>query len=390
MDFDKHPLYRKLSQIRRDFHSHPELSLEEYRTTEKIKEILTGLGIKILPLELETGAVGLVEGAGPGKTLGIRGDIDALPMQEQNQVPYRSKTEGVMHSCGHDCHNTVLLGLAHKLAETNLAEQMKGNVKLIFQPAEEVVAGARKMIKAGVMDNPRIDRIISCHVWTQLNVGQVGLHKSVSHAAADTFKLKIIGKGCHGAAPQYSIDPIVAGAHFISAVQTLVSRNTGPTDTAVVTVGTFQAGTAPNIIPELALLQGTVRTFKDEVRRMIINRMGQLAASLETGFGVKAEFEFIEGVPICRSDRQVADSLYEAAARVVGEKNVFWLEPQTGGEDFAYFTNLVPGSMVRLGCCNPDKGIIGAGHAPDFDVDEAVLPIGVEIFFEAVKDYLVA
>jgi amidohydrolase len=389
MDFEKHPLYERLSELRRDFHSNPELPLQEHRTTKKIKEILTGLGVKLLPLDVETGAAGLIEGAFPGKTLGVRGDIDALPMQEKNDVPYRSKVDGVMHSCGHDCHNTVVLGLAQKLTESNLAAKMKGNVKLIFQPAEEIVAGAKAMIDAGVMENPKIDRAISCHMWTQLNVGEIGLYKSVSHAAADMFKLKIIGQGCHGAAPHNSIDPIVAGAHFVSAAQTLVSRNTSPLDTAVVTVGTFQAGTAPNIIPESAQLSGTVRTFTEEVRQMIIDRLGQLSKSLETGFGVKSEFEYIHGVPSCKSDREVADFMFEASAKVVGEKNVHWLEPQTGGEDFAFFSDLVPGTMIRLGCSNPDRDIVRVGHSPFFDVDEAVLPIGVEVFYQAVKDYLV-
>ena len=389
MDFEKHPMYSRLSEIRRDFHIHPELAMQEHRTTRKIKEILAELNIKILPLDVETGAVGLVEGAAPGKTLGVRADIDALPMQELNDVPYRSQVDGVMHSCGHDCHNTILLGLAQKLVQENLAQEMKGNVKLIFQPAEEQVAGAKVMIDAGVMQNPSIDRAIALHMWTQLNVGQVGLYKSVSHAAADMFTLKITGKGGHGAAPHFTIDPIVAGANYVSAVQTLVSRNTPPLDTAVVTVGSFQSGTVGNIIPESAVLRGTVRTFKEEVRQNVIKRMGELAKSLETGFGVQTQFDYLDGVPACKSDREVADYLFEVSRKVVGEKNVFWLEPQTGGEDFALFSELVPGSMLRLGCSNPDKGLVRVGHAPDFDVDEASLPIGVEIFYQAVKDYLV-
>ena len=389
MNFYEHPMYHSLSEIRRDFHIHPELSMQEHRTTEKIKEILSGLGIALLPLDMEVGAVGLVEGAQPGKTLGIRADIDALPMQEKNQVPYKSRTDGVMHSCGHDCHNTVLLGVAQKLIQDETAKGMKGAVKLIFQPAEETVSGAAAMIKAGVMENPSMDRILSCHMWTQLKVGQVGLYKSVSHAAADMFTLTLQGEGAHGAAPHVSIDPVVAGAHFVSAVQTLVSRNTPPTDTAVVTVGEFRAGTAPNIIPEKAVLRGTVRTMKEEVRQMVIRRMTELAESLKSGFGVETKLDYIDGVPACQSDYEVAQFMFQSAAKVVGEDNVQWLEPQTGGEDFAFFTNLVPGTMMRLGCSDPNSDTVLAGHSPYFDVDEAVLPIGVEIFHQAIRDYLV-
>ena len=388
MDFRDHPMFKSLSEIRRDFHMHPELAMEEHRTTARIKEILTGLGIKLMPLDVETGAVALVEGAQPGKVLGIRADIDALPMQEMNDVPYRSQYDGVMHSCGHDCHNTVLLGVAQKLVAENTAKDIKGAVKLIFQPAEERVSGARAMIKAGVMENPAMDRIISCHMWTQLKVGEIGLYKGPSHAAADEFTLTIQGEGAHGAAPHMSLDPIVAGAHYVAAVQTLVSRNTAPIDTAVVTVAEFHAGTASNIIPEKAVLRGTVRTFKEETRHMIIRRMGELARSLGSGFGVKADLEYMEGVPACQSDPEVAEFMFEAAAKVVGRDHVHWLTPQTGAEDFALFSELVPGAMMRLGCSDPASDTVLAGHSPYFDVDEGVLPIGVEVFHQAIRDYL--
>lgn len=388
MDFTQHPMYQRLCELRHDFHSHPELSQQEYRTTKIIKEILSGLGIPIMPLDIKTGAAGLVQGPSQGKTLGIRADIDALPMQELNDVPYRSQTDGVMHSCGHDAHNTILLGVAQKLMESGLAKKIKGQVKLIFQPSEEKVSGARDMIEAGVMENPPIDRVISCHMWPNLEVGEIGLYKKVSHAAADFFQLKILGKGGHGAAPHKTLDPIVAGAQFVSSLQSVVSRNVPPTDTAVISVGSFQSGTVGNIIPHQALLQGTVRTFDEGVRDTVIKRMGELAKSLETGFGVRAEFEYRPGVPACPSDLEVAEFLFEAAAKVVGEKNVHWLEPQTGGEDFAFFAQMVPGAMMRLGCANQARGITNSVHSPHFDIDEAVLPVGVDIFCQAIEDYL--
>ena len=388
MDLNQHPMHKLLSDLRRDFHSHAELSQQEHRTTARIKEILTSLDIELQPLDIPTGAAGIVRGKEPGKTLGIRADIDALPMQELNDVPYRSKNEGVMHSCGHDVHNTVLLGVAHKLMESGLAEKIKGQVKLVFQPAEEVATGARDMIAAGVMKNPDVDWMLALHTWTYLEAGEIGLYKGVSHAAADMFELKIVGKGAHGCAPQLSIDPIVAGAQFVSSLQTIVSRNVAPTDTAVVSMGKFQAGGPPNVIPNEALLNGTVRTFSEQTRDLIIKRMGELAKSLETAFGVETFFDYQIGVPACHNDPEVSELLYRAAVKVVGEKKVHWLPPQTGGEDFSLFSQLVPGSLMRLGCANQAKGITYPGHSPYFDIDEAAMPLGVDIFCAAIEEYL--
>ena len=388
MDFNQHPMFQLLSDLRREFHSNPELSKQEHRTTSRIKEILTSLGIELQPLEIPTGAAGLVRGKAPGKTLGIRADIDALPMQELNDVPYRSQTDGVMHSCGHDAHNTVLLGVAHKLMKSGLSERINGQVKLVFQPSEEVVSGARDMIAAGVMKNPDIDWMLALHTLTYLEAGEIGLYRGVSHAAADMFELRILGKGAHGCAPQLSIDPIVAGAQFVSSLQTIVSRNVAPTETAVVSMGKFQAGGPPNVIPNEALLNGTVRTFTEETRDLIIKRMGELAQSLETAFGVETTFDFQPGVPACHNDPEVSELLYRAAVKVVGEKNVHWLEPQTGGEDFSLFSQLVPASLMRLGCANRAKGITAPGHSPYFDLDEAALPVGVDIFCAAIEEYL--
>lgn len=388
MDIKEHPMYQMLSDLRRDFHSNPELSRQEHRTTARIKEILVSLGITLQSLKIPTGAVGLVTGKTQGKTLGIRADIDALPMQELNDVSYRSKTDGIMHSCGHDAHTTVLLGVAHKLVESGLTDRMKGQVKLVFQPAEEVASGARDMIAAGAMKNPDIDWMLALHTWPYLEAGHIGLYKGVSHAAADLFELKIVGRGAHGCTPHAAIDPIVAGAQFVSSLQTLVSRNVPPTDTAVVSLGKFQAGGPPNVIPNEALLNGTVRTFTEKTRELIIKRMQELAKSLETAFGVESSFDFQTGVHACHNDPEVSELLYRAAVKVVGKKNVHWLEPQTGGEDFALFSQLVPGSLFRLGCANQAKGITYPGHSPYFDIDEAALPIGVDVFCAAIAEYL--
>ena len=389
MNFNEHPMYDWLSETRRDFHMHPELSLEEFQTTNKIKKILSNMGITLQDLpNLEVGAVGIASGNSGGKTLALRADIDALPMAELNDVSYKSKNEGVMHSCGHDCHTTIILGVAKKIMEEKIIDQLSGKIKFLFQPAEERASGAELIIKAGALENPPVDRILGAHMNSDMPVGQVGFFKSVSHASADTFRLAIKGKGVHGAYPHSGIDPIVAGAHFVSSVQTIVGRNIDPTDSAVVTVGQFQAGTAPNIIPEQALLTGTVRAFKDEVREMIMLRLTEIAESLEKAFKVEVDYEYIEGVPIVTNDKTVTAEFFETAVKILGEENVYYMEPQMGGEDFGLYTQRVPGTFMRIGCRNPEKGIVHKGHSPYFDVDEASLAIGVEIFTEAVRAYL--
>ena len=389
MDFEQHPMYEWLSLVRRDFHMHPETAFQEFRTTAKIKEILTGLGIELKDLPgMETGALGLIEGRPGDKTLGLRADIDALPMTELNETPYKSTIEGVMHSCGHDGHATVMLGVAKNVVESGLAGRINGRLKFLFQPAEETVSGARAMIEAGALEDPPVDRIVGCHMWTDLPVGQVGLYKGVSHAAADVFRLTIYGRGAHGANPDEGIDPIMAGVHFASAVQTVISRNLSPLDTGVITLGKFQAGTAANIIPDRAYLEGTVRTFKSEVRDLIIKRMADIAAGLERTYGVETDYKFIDGVPSNVNDDTVTAMLYQASVKVLGEENVVYLQPKTGGEDFALYSQLVPGSFMRIGCANRAKGLARVTHSPTFDMDEAALPIGVEIFTQAIKDYL--
>ena len=389
MDRDNHPLYNWLSEVRRDFHMHPELGLKEFRTTAKIKEILGEMGVKIQELTgVETGAVGIIEGQPGDKTLALRADIDALPMAELNDVPYKSTSDGIMHSCGHDGHATVMLGVAKNVMESGLVNRIKGSLKLIFQPAEEIPAGARLMIDGGVLENPHVDRIMACHMNSDMPVGQVGFFKRVSHASADMFKMTIQGKGAHGAYPQAGVDPIVAGAGFINSIQSIVSRNIDPVNAAVVTIGQFQAGTAPNIIPDNALLSGTVRTFNNKDRDTIIRRLEMIAKSLEQSHEVEVDFQYLDGVPVGLVDQHVTNDLYTAAQKVLGEENVDWLEPKMGGEDFALFSQLVPATFMRLGCQNEEKNIIHNGHSPYFDMDEASLTVGVEVFTEAIRSYL--
>jgi amidohydrolase len=388
MNDEQHPLFNWLSQIRRDFHSHPEIGYQEVRTTTKIKEILGELGIPIQDLPgMDTGVVGLIKGRPRGKTLALRADIDALPIKELNDVHYRSTAEGVMHACGHDAHTTIMLGVAKYVMESGLKEKITGNIKFIFQPAEEKISGAEKMIRAGVLKKPKVDRIIACHMDPDLEVGHAAIFKGVSHAAADLFRMHIQGKGGHGAKPEDSIDPIVAGAHFVTALQTIVSREISPMEPGVITVGSLRAGTAGNIIPDEAVLEGTVRSLNQEVRSKIIARMAEMVAGLETTFNVKVKYQYINGVPPCMNDETVSEFLFKASSDIIGPDRFVELKPTMGGEDFALFSQRVPGSIMRLGCANKERGLLHKLHSPHFDLDENVLVIGVEIFTEAIKRY---
>jgi len=282
----------------------------------------------------------------------------------------------------------VMLGVAKQVVESGLLKTLRGRLKFIFQPAEETAGGAEGVIDAGALDNPRVDRILALHVNNDLSAGQVGLYRGVSHAHTDSFELVIQGKGVHGALPNEGIDPIVAGAHFVSALQSIVSRNVDPRDAAVISVGQFSAGTAPNIIPDQAVLTGTVRTFKADVREIIITRMREVAESLRASFGVGVDYRFIPGVASVLNDAWVAADLFQAAVTVLGAEHVAYLQPKMGGEDFGLFTQRVPGAFMRLGSADPARGLVHKGHSPHFDVDERALPIGVEIMTAAARAYL--
>jgi len=389
MDFEKHPLFDWLSQIRRDFHRHPEIGFQESRTTTRIKETLKELGLEIQDLPgMNTGAVGLIKGRPGGKTLALRADIDALPIKEMNEVPYKSMAEGVMHACGHDAHTTIMLGVAKQVMASGLGEKIEGTLKFIFQPAEERISGADKMIEAGVLNNPQVDRIIACHMDPDLGVGQASVFNGVSHAAADLFRMRIQGKGGHGARPEECTDPIVAGAHFVTTIQTIVSREISPMEPCVITVGSLQAGTAGNIIPDEATLEGTVRSLNQEVRQKIIDRMAEMVSGLEKSFQVGTKYQYVAGVPPCMNDETVSRLLFEASSEIIGSDHLVELKPTMAGEDFSLFSQRVPGSIMRLGCANRERGFVHKLHSPHFDLDENVLVIGVEIFMEAIKRYL--
>ena len=381
-------LQQWLVDTRRDFHMYPEISHKEKRTTNKIMEILTGLNIDAQPLSDLTGAVGLIEGKIKGPTIALRADIDALPVQELCDVAYKSQNPGVMHACGHDANTAIMLGVAKTLIESGRHKALKGNVKLLFQPAEERGAGAKAMIERGVLENPRVDRIIAGHMSPDLPAGKVGIFRGLGYASVDRFDLLITGKGAHGARPEEGNDPIVAGAQFVNSIQSIVARNIKPTDSAVVTVGKFSSGDAGNVIPETAHLAGSIRALSEDIRTKVHRRLTEIAAGLEIAFNVDCKFQILQGVPVLENDVPVAEFLFEVSQSVLGAENVHYLPTIMASDDFAYFTRQRPSAIMRLGCSNPEKGFTARLHSPYFDIDEEVLGVGVAIFSAAVIRFL--
>ncbi len=376
-----------LIKIRRQFHQNPELSFKEHTTTATISKILKQLNVDVRTFDNVTGAVGLLKGAQDGPTIGLRADIDALPITELNDVSYKSSNIGIMHACGHDAHTAMLLGTAKKIVDSGLMSRVKGNVKLFFQPAEELGSGAKALIERGVLENPYVDRVIATHVAPDLPVGQMGVFRGKGMASANRFELTITGKGAHGAKPDEGADPIVAASDFVMAIQTVVSRNISPREPAVVTVGKFKSGNAANIIPHAAYLEGSIRALTEDMRRLLTKRLEQIAAGIAQTYQVTCDFKMFDGIPCLHNDNQVAEELHQISESILGSENVKILEPVMGSEDFALFTNARPGAMFRLGCSNPDKGLVNGLHSPHFNLDERALEIGVEIFYEAVRRF---
>ena len=367
-----------LVEIRQDLHRHPELGFEEVRTARVIATILTELGLTVETGIARTGVVGLLEGEQPGPVIALRADMDALTIEEKNQVPYASQEKGKMHACGHDAHVTILLGTAMVLSR--LKDRLPGTVKFIFQPAEEGPGGAKPMIEQGVLENPPVDRVLGLHVWLDLPAGQVGLKKGAGFASVDQFDLLIKGKSGHGALPHQGVDAIVLAAQVISALQTVVSRKLDPTEPAVITVGKIEGGYRRNIIAEEVRMEGTVRTVNPAIRTQLAATFKEIVAGICSAAGGNFELDYREGYPTLYNDGAVVELIKEVATAVVGLEQIIEPDkPTLGGEDFAYFLERVPGCFFLLGARNEEKGINAPHHNPFFDLDESVLALGVEL-----------
>ncbi|MDR1732417.1 MAG: amidohydrolase [Synergistaceae bacterium] len=378
-----------LEETYKDIHRHPELGMQEFRTTALVKSVMSELGVRQAEIPgMETGAVGLVEGRMPGPVLALRADMDALPIQEEADVPYRSEIPNVMHACGHDLNTTVLLGVMKYLMENRFVERMKGTLKFIFQPAEETLGGAKRMVEAGVLKNPDVDMILMSHGDPELRVGEMALFRGYSHASSDSFFIELRGKGGHGSRPFQTQDLLVAGAELINILQTIVSRDLDARDAAVLSVCTFNAGTAPNILPGSALLSGTVRTMAGEVQDKIRRRMQEVCDGIASLFHLTAKLDYKVGVPSCAVDDKAEEVLKKAGERILPQKNIRLSKSRMGGEDFAYFSQRVPAGVMRLGVGAPDGTKWGSTHSPTFRVDLRGLPVGVSILAQAAENVL--
>jgi amidohydrolase len=373
---------------RRAIHRHPELGYKEERTASLVASRLRSLGLDDVRTGVGgTGVVGLLRGELPGRTVLLRADMDALPIQEDRGLPYASEVPGVMHACGHDAHTAMLLGAARLLAERRGA--LRGAVKLMFQPAEENGgAGAKRMIEDGVLDDPPVDAAFAMHVARHA-VGQVGLLAGPSSGSADRFIITVRGRGGHASAPHLAVDPVVVGAYIITALQTLVSREVSPGDQAVVTVGSLTAGTIFNAIPDTATLKGTFRASTREVRDHLRQRIQETAQGVATAMRATADFEdYGVGYPPVVSDAAMVEVARAAAASVVGEAGVLESQREMGGEDFSFVLERVPGAFIRLGTHDPAWGEPKPAHSPRFQLSEEALPIGVAVLAETARRYL--
>ena len=375
--------------MRRDLHEHPELAFEEVRTSGIVAQRLRALGLEVRTGIAKTGVVGLLKGGAsqPGaKTIAIRADIDALPIIEMNDIDYRSTVEGKMHACGHDGHTSIALAVADILSKRRA--ELTGNVKFIFQPAEEKIGGAEPMVKEGAMEG--VDGVIGLHLISDYPVGRVGVRAGTVFASADRFVLTVRGKGGHAAMPEASIDPIVIAAHIITTLQTLISRETSPFSPAVITIGKVQAGTAFNIIPETAELEGTMRAFSQEHREKLIRRITEVAKGVASTMTATCEVKFFDGCIPCTNDTTMTALVHKAAVEAVGEDKVDDGEEvmTTGSDDMAYFLKAAPGCYFIVGANNPQKGANFPHHHPRFNVDEDALPIGVEVLTRSALEFL--
>ncbi|WP_102400513.1 M20 metallopeptidase family protein [Haloimpatiens massiliensis] len=370
---------------RRDFHQHPELDYELPRTSSIIKEFLKKENIEYRETA-QSGICALIKGNG-NKTIAIRADMDALPIQDKKNCPYSSLEKNKMHACGHDAHMAILMGTAKIL--NSIKNTLRGNVKLLFEPAEETTGGAKVMVKEGVLDDPNVDAVIGLHVEEWLNVGEIGLKRGVVNAASNPFTIKIIGKGGHGASPNDTVDPIVISANVINALQTIISREISPTDPGVITIGSIHGGTAQNIIPDEVEIKGIMRTMKKEQREYVNKRFVELVEGIVSSMRGKCEINIEESYPNLYNEDMLLEKFKKVSTKIFRENNVKMLEePRMGVESFAYFSMERPSVFYYLGCRNEERGIISPAHSSLFDIDEECIPYGIAMHCAFVEEFL--
>ncbi|QOR34093.1 amidohydrolase [Clostridium sp. 'deep sea'] len=381
----------KLVEIRRKIHKYPEIGLEEFRTADLVAKYLSKLGLEVTKGIANTGVVAVIKGVGKGPTIALRADMDALPIQEQNNHSYVSLVKGKMHACGHDGHTAILLGVAKLL--TVKRRSFKGKVKLIFQPAEEIAAGALPMIKQGVLINPKVDMMFGLHIApTNGEVGQISLATGAITASTKYFKLRINGFGGHGAHPHKSVDAIIAAAHVITALQTIASREINSLLPIVISIGTIHGGYRHNVIADEVEMTGTIRTLDEDIRVSIDNKIERIVSGICNSLRCSYELEIKQGLPSLINNNKATAIVKKVAEQLLGENNVFLMaHPSMGGDDFSYFSERVPCCYFRLHAGNKNKLCTYPLHHPKFNFDEDCLPYGValltDITLTALKEF---
>lgn len=375
----------ELVNLRRNFHKVPELGFEEYETSSVIKEFLTSEGIEYYETA-GTGVCAIIKGDG-NKTIALRGDMDALPIEDGKVCDYASMVQGKMHACGHDAHTAILLGAAKIL--NSIKGELKGNVKLFFEPGEETTGGARIMIKEGVLENPHVEAVIGLHVDENIPSGMIGIKRGVVNAASNPFTIRIHGKGGHGARPEDAIDPVFIASSVVMNLQSIISRELTPTEPSVLTIGTIHGGTAQNIIPEEVTISGIIRTMTTEHREYVKKRLVEITKGITASLRGSCDIEIIESYPCLYNDDIMVDLIIQCANGEIGKENIKTLtKPSLGVESFAYFSMERPAVFYFLGCRNEEKGIIHPAHGNKFDIDEDCLSIGAAIQSAAAYKYL--
>jgi len=387
-EIEKHKA--EIIKIRRFIHMNPELSNREFETSKLVAAKLNSLGFEVKTGIAKTGVVALLRGGQPGPTVAIRADMDALPIQETTNVPFKSLNPGVMHACGHDVHTSIALGVAMVLS--NIKDKIKGNVKFIFQPAEEGApqdeeGGAALMIKEGVLDDPAVGAIFGLHVWPE-NVGQVNFSTGDIMAGADWFEITVKGKSAHGARPQEGIDAIVLAAEIITTLQSVISRSIDPVDPAVLTIGKIEGGVRSNIIAEKVTLEGTVRALSETNRKRIPQLMESVVKGITQSFGATSTLDYRQTFPSVYNHPEFGQTMLPTLIGVLGKDNVLPLRPQMVAEDFSFYGQRIPGFFFFLGVKSPSQATTAALHSPNFNPDERSIPLGIKLMCHLLLDSL--
>jgi len=380
-------LFDYTRSLRRDFHMHPELGFKEVRTAGIVANELNALGLEVHTGIADTGVVAVLEGTRPGPVLLVRADMDGLPIVEETGAAYASQNPGVMHACGHDGHTAILLTVAKILKKH--AGELGGTVKFMFQPAEEGMGGAERMLQAGILENPKVDLVLALHLWNEKPLGWLGIANGPAMAGAEFFKILVHGKGGHAAVPQLSVDPVLAAAQIVNALQSIVARNVAPLQAAVVSVCTIHAGEAFNVLPQQVELTGTIRTFEPEVRKTVLERFEQIARQTAEAMGCQAVIELKQLTPATINHPEIAGAVQKTAQKLFRDGDIQTGNYITmGSEDFAFVLEKQKGCYFFVGSANPEKGLNAGHHHPKFDFDEAVLPRAVALMTASIFELL--